>query len=261
MNWYRISQKEPKEKTIDHTDDAIALGYERIVKDLVKDPSKIDTMGKRIVLDLIRDKRANKHSDQEEGLGIDRDMILDYIQSHINPWDNETNLFEYLDDNYHKALNQIVDRILENIEKYHKEVTDILDSIPLIPQPQQPGGGLGGMAESSNKTVTSKLMKQAPFESAKQEYWMMINKPEMWRKWYEEHGHHPDFKNYKKNKKKKSNNETYHLGTYKICFSHSESGKDVFDIMKNDVVVKTFSTGQDMTADAIKKVAAKSLGK
>jgi len=41
-----------------------------------------------------------------------------------------------------------------------------------------------------------------PFKSPEQEAWMWINKPEMAKKWYKEHGHSKGWKAYQKNKRK-----------------------------------------------------------
>jgi len=40
-----------------------------------------------------------------------------------------------------------------------------------------------------------------PFESVKQELWMKINKPELWKRWVERYGHHPGLKKYMEQKK------------------------------------------------------------
>lgn len=41
-----------------------------------------------------------------------------------------------------------------------------------------------------------------PFNSARQEYFMMINHPDIWRKWVADYGHHSGFKAYVKKKKR-----------------------------------------------------------
>ena len=35
-----------------------------------------------------------------------------------------------------------------------------------------------------------------PFASAKQEFYMMKNHPDLWREWVDKYGHHPGFKSY-----------------------------------------------------------------
>lgn len=41
-----------------------------------------------------------------------------------------------------------------------------------------------------------------PFVSAKQEMFMMIKMHERWKEWVKKYGHHPDFKEFLKKKRK-----------------------------------------------------------
>uniref|UniRef100_A0A6M3J7V3 Uncharacterized protein n=1 Tax=viral metagenome TaxID=1070528 RepID=A0A6M3J7V3_9ZZZZ len=43
-----------------------------------------------------------------------------------------------------------------------------------------------------------------PFSSAKQEVFLMINSPALWKKWSKKYGHHPQFKSELKKHKRKT---------------------------------------------------------
>jgi len=61
----------------------------------------------------------------------------------------------------------------------------------------------GKKREGKLRTILSKFIKNAPFKSPQQEAFLWINHPDIARKWYKEHGHHPKFKQYMKQKKRK----------------------------------------------------------